>query len=395
MNYLLKIVEGPNQGAEVALVSGLCITVGKEDTCDIVLADPTLPDGTLQLEAGDDGVSLTAPGEGRRHLEPFHVTNYGSTAFAIGPADSPWPALIREKPQEAAPEQAAAASDEAPAPAPAAASESDEKKPDEEKRKSGGGKAVALVLLLLILALLLFLGWFYRGWIVSTVKEYTSGTQGQDETVAENAPPAVALDELVQSCSLSAVTNDDGRVVLSGNFATRAERLAATAKAYAAVPGIELDFADAQSLKSGIEDTFALVGEKELKVDGISGRVATLSGRAKQLRRTLEAIASDVPKLENVDCSAVTIDSPDSLDESSAKADSQQGGKNAHSKGLAQPSRPELPVCGILTSPYPCLVLKSGARVLEGAPLGNCIVEKIEPDAVIVSTPEGRVVWKP
>ena len=43
MNFLLKIVEGPNKGAEIALVEGVAVTLGKGDDCDIVLADPTLP----------------------------------------------------------------------------------------------------------------------------------------------------------------------------------------------------------------------------------------------------------------------------------------------------------------------------------------------------------------
>ncbi|MBQ8125301.1 MAG: hypothetical protein IJ173_05350, partial [Kiritimatiellae bacterium] len=62
---------------------------------------------------------------------------------------------------------------------------------------------------------------------------------------------------------------------------------------------------------------------------------------------------------------------------------------------LAAPARPTLPVCGILTTPYPCLVLKNGMRVLEGAPLGDSIVLKIEADAVTLTNANGRIVWKP
>ena len=85
MNFLLKIVEGPNKGAEIALVSGVAVTLGKGDDCDIVLADPTLPSEPVSIEASDTGV--TVDGE---PLEPFAVKTSGATSFAIGPSDAPW-----------------------------------------------------------------------------------------------------------------------------------------------------------------------------------------------------------------------------------------------------------------------------------------------------------------
>ena len=57
--------------------------------------------------------------------------------------------------------------------------------------------------------------------------------------------------------------------------------------------------------------------------------------------------------------------------------------------------KPSLPVCGILTTPYPCLVLRSGARIHEGASFGDSVVLKIEADAVTVTNATGKFVWKP
>ena len=54
-----------------------------------------------------------------------------------------------------------------------------------------------------------------------------------------------------------------------------------------------------------------------------------------------------------------------------------------------------LPVCGILTVPYPCLVLKNGTRLIEGAQVGESTIVKIEPDAVTLTNAMGRFVWKP
>ena len=85
MNFLLKIVEGPNKGAEIALVEGVAVTLGKGDDCDIVLADPTMPDAPLSVEASADGVVV-----GGEPLESFSVKTFGATSFAVGPADAPW-----------------------------------------------------------------------------------------------------------------------------------------------------------------------------------------------------------------------------------------------------------------------------------------------------------------
>ena len=88
MNYLLKIVEGPNKGAEVALVEGVAVTLGKGDDCDIVLVDSTMPDTPLNVEATAGGVMVDG-----KPVEQFEVMTSGATSFAVGPAGAPWGAL--------------------------------------------------------------------------------------------------------------------------------------------------------------------------------------------------------------------------------------------------------------------------------------------------------------
>jgi hypothetical protein len=68
VSFLLKIVEGPNKGAEIALVEGVAVTLGKGDDCDFVLVDSTLPAEPLKVEASADGVTVDAS-----PLEPFAV----------------------------------------------------------------------------------------------------------------------------------------------------------------------------------------------------------------------------------------------------------------------------------------------------------------------------------
>lgn len=376
MSFLLKIVEGPNKGAEIALVEGLCITIGKADSCDIILADPTLPDAPLQIEASADSVSLELPGEGRSHLEPYNVVTVGSTSFAVGAAETAWPALVWPKKEAPKAEEP---------PAEASAEPKEEAKPAEEKpdgkddKKGIGCFFMALVAFVVLLLLLCLLGWLFREKISAMLSH---GEQDEENAAEVQISP---LDALIERYSLEK-KESDGAILLKGDFATRAERLAATAEAYAVMPGVELNFADEESLKGAVEETLALVGENELRVEKIEKRVAIFDGKAKNLRRTLEAIAADVPKLANVDCESVEV-SPDPVAVAAAAAE--RKARDARNKS------PDFPVCGILTSPYPCLVMSNGMRILEGAPFGDGAIVKIEADKVTFTNSTGRVVWKP
>ena len=152
MGFLLKIVEGPNKGAEIALVEGVSVTLGKGDDCDIVLADPTLPDAPIAIEAS--GAAVTLDGE---RVEPLHVKTVGATSLAVGPADSAWGELVwpqnEAKGSETGDERrgddgSSQASRPTPPPEETPAGEA----PAEKKRR-GGFLGCLAVLLLLVIAL--------------------------------------------------------------------------------------------------------------------------------------------------------------------------------------------------------------------------------------------------
>ena len=56
---------------------------------------------------------------------------------------------------------------------------------------------------------------------------------------------------------------------------------------------------------------------------------------------------------------------------------------------------PKMPVVGVMTVPYPCIVLKDGSRVTEGAEFGGFIIDKIGADTIRVKGPEGTFEWRP
>ena len=402
MSFILKIVEGPNRGAEIALVEGVAVTLGKGDECDIVLADSTLPEEPLSIEASDDAVTVNG-----ERLEQFAVKTLGATSFAVGPADSPWGELKWPEKKELGGEAVRQLGGEETAQPPAEPTIQTPDHPTTEppnhptKRRHGClGCLVVVVLLVLLLAAL---AWLFR----ATVRPYAekalayareslhfgSGADGE----GTGAVRAMTLSEVASSYGLELEEND-GLAKLSGNLKTRAERLRATAEAYEARPGVDLDLSDDESFKASADDALFTITEGAIKVVAATNRVLSIAGTSSSpfaLKRILESLNNDLPKLRDVDAAGVVYgkvpgNAADDNDDGEALI-----GLSHAKRRAAKAKDPSLPVCGILTTPYPCLVMRDGSRVLEGASLGGNVIVKIEADAVSVTNATGRFTWKP
>ena len=405
MSFLLRIVEGPNKGAEVALVEGVAVTLGKTDDCDITLADMTMPDSPLKIETSPERVSVD--GEA---LEPFLVKTIGATSFAVGPADAPWDKLkwpaLEKLPAESAQEPEIGKTDE-PANPPVVDSAPEGEPPEGEKpAKRGHGCLVFLVMLLLFAALLAALGWHFREktrpWAVaakdravayaSSAKEYSKGVYARWRDRNKPVEPAAPEPTLADVAAKYGLALDESRMALSGNLATRRERLAATAEAYAAMPGAELDLSDDESFRQAAEDGLFTLTEGALMVVTATNRflqVTGVSASANHLESTMAQLVADLPKLRGFDASEVSLPG-------GAKGLSGDSGASLAASTVTRSKKaPVLPVCGILTAPYPCLVMKDGARVLEGAAISGWIVKSIGADSVILTNATGRMEWKP
>jgi type III secretion system YscD/HrpQ family protein len=101
--WLLKVVAGPHQGAEVALHPGKTL-VGSDDECDVVLHDVLIAPQHLELELGQEGVFAAPLGgrifvggkrvrEARQTVPDFTFLSLGGTHLVIGPAKGSWPLL--------------------------------------------------------------------------------------------------------------------------------------------------------------------------------------------------------------------------------------------------------------------------------------------------------------
>jgi len=408
MSFILKIVEGPNRGAEIALVEGVAVTLGKGDECDIVLADSTLPEEPLSIEATGDAVTVNG-----EQLEQFAVKTLGATSFAVGPADVPWgelkwPAKGENSRKDAEPQgketQAEEAHGEEDLRDSATPREEKADAPEPEKKKHGClGCLVVLALLVLLLGVL---AWLFR----ATVRPYAEkvlayareslhvggGTGG----AGMGAALPMTLSEVASSYGLELEEND-GQAKLSGNLKTRAERLRATAEAYEARPGVDLDLSDDESFRAAADDALFTITEGAMKVVAATNRVLSIAGTSPSpfaLKRILESLSADLPKLRDIDATGVAYGMVPG-NEKSEEGDGNDGetpiGVFHARRRTSKAKEPSLPVCGILTAPYPCLVMRDGSRVLEGAALDGNVIVKIEADAVTVTNATGRFTWKP
>lgn len=423
MSFLLKIVEGPNKGAEIALVEGTTISMGRGDDCDIILTDSLLDEKACDVEVTQERVMLLYPDGRQLRMEPFKVVTIGATSLALGPEDGAWRDLIWEKPVEKTLPPEHIELEEADGENPAKSDDIADEVPRSEKKASilHSLRWIWLVVIFLIAMVISFLIALYlcpekisqvtggrcdkvaeicnpffercsthlkRG--CETVREWFKSEE-QKKAEALALIPVEKLDDIVGELGLEKVKSPGGKDVVKGDFATRVDRLRATARIYHSGTNVELDFVDQESLYVAIESLLSLVTDGRIKLEKLEGRAAALKGVAfstQDLRKTLDALSRDVPKLEKVDCAGVTL--------GTVETDKVEDvGEDLKIKVAKHPSSPSLPVVGILTTPYKCLVLKSGARVVEGAHFGDFTITAIHADSVELSNGSEKFFWRP
>ena len=403
MNYLLKIVEGPNKGAEVALVEGVAVTLGKGDDCDIVLVDSTMPDAPLNVEATAGGVMVDG-----KPVEQFEVMTSGATSFAVGPAGVPWGALKWPKAETEEPKEKPEAAEK---PEAVEAAETTEKpaEPAEASGRRHGGCCGCLVVLFIVLAALAVLCWIFRDRIRESdrYEQFAKIGKGWYSRFTRESRDAKVSGEKRESLSDIAgkyglkLVESNGVSTVVGNLRTRRDRLAATAEAYQAKPWVELDLTDDESFRAAADDALFTYTEGALKVAAATNRFLRIVGTSPSplsLKRTLEALNADLPRLRGVDVSGVVmgvVARPVEPEEDSVIAGDDGFAVKRAAVRKARKGAPVLPVCGILTTPYPCLVMRDGRRIMEGAPLGDGVIVEIGADSVTITNSAGRFTWKP
>lgn len=457
MGFLLKIVEGPMRGAEIALVEGLRVSVGSGDDCDIVLADGSLPAHAFELDVTATSVTLVR-GDETQTLTPFEVVDVGTTAFAVGPAEGEWPENLARvararpvadatgaKPGEPAadatgrlaadatsakPDAAGGANSGAMGAKPDAATEKTADRVTGAKPSSGEGGArpdeagaspasracrrgrgfgCLVVVVLLLLVGLLYFFWprvraacpaaeTARVSVVEHSRRAWDGAKGLCRAAyarcAKSAPVAAApgpsLAEIAAQYALT-LTERDGAPLLTGNVCRRTERLAIRSLALADSPNVRFDLTDDESLKAATDELLFVVTEGALKAVAASNRVVTLVGRiptSAALEKAVRALNADVKGIARLVTDGVSVGGP----LPTATADEPA---TAPKRRTAKPSSPDYPIAGILTAPYPCVVLRNGTRLTEGASLGTAVLVTIAADKLTLKDGGSVIEWKP
>lgn len=405
MNWLLKIVEGPLKGAEVALVDGRRVSLGSDDACDIVVGDAALAAQACELDVSGTGVTVLTPDGAATALKPFEVRTFGTTAFAVGPVDQPWGDLVYPPPE----------APDAPVPAPSEPSaepEAAEPPPAEAEaapKRRHGCLGTLLVLLLLLVGALALLhccrASIEARWpqVARFRAEVESAVQGQwgrwfGTARAPSVPVAKGptLPELAAQHGLALVETNGVRQ-LAGNVRRRTERLAIRALALADDPSVQFNLTDDETLRASADELLFVVTEGALKATAASNRVVTLAGyapSAAKLERALRALAADVPGIERVETKAVQVGGPAPAGTVAAEVapDAPKGGRP---RAGQERKRTVEPIAGILMHPYPCVVLRTGLRLAEGAQIGTATIVRIEADRLILRDGKTEFAWRP
>lgn len=405
MNWLLKIVEGPLKGAEVALVDGRRVSLGSDDACDIVVGDAALAAQACELDVSGTGVTVLTPDGAATALKPFEVRTFGTTAFAVGPVDQPWGDLVYPPPE----------APNAPVPAPSEPSaepEAAEPPPAEAEaapKRRHGCLGTLLVLLLLLVGALALLHccrasiearWpqvaRFRAEVESAVQGQWGRWFGTARAPAAPAAKGPSLPELAAQHGLALVETNGVRK-LAGNVRRRTERLAIRALALADDPSVQFDLTDDETLRASADELLFVVTEGALKATAASNRVVALAGyapSAAKLEAALRALAADVPGIERVETAAVRVGGPPPTGTVAAEVapDAPKGGRPRTGGGAA---RAVEPIAGILMHPYPCVVLRTGLRLAEGAQIGTATIVRIEADRLVLRDGKAEFTWRP
>lgn len=446
MSFLLKIIKGENAGLEIALAEGK-VTFGSGENCDIVLDDATLPENAFTLETIGEQVSLIKDGEEAKAIELYSVFASGEMEFAVGVEGKRWPKLKRESEKEVDVGQGEGVDVEEKIEPP----KMEEVKAEEPKKKRRGFGCFSVIVLII---LAFFGGWYlaqrYNAEVkvfVDEAKEFSydkidkeavkrcyelakdKSTEyyaiGKDKTSGwfdklktkmpwyveeidpSTLPPPRTLADIAKDHGLT-LTTDGGNSTLSGNFVKRIDKVAAMQDAYEVDSLVKLDFSDDESLRSGVEDTLLTISEGKVKVVEAKARAVKLVGKVAtkaELVRIVTAICADVANVSSIDDSGVEVEELMKAEEEKKAEAKIEEEKKEEAPAVPKEekrkvekktvSSPNCPISGIITSPYPCIIMRDGSRAIEGAYVGEWLVVKIEANQVKFRKNGREVTWRP
>lgn len=283
--WLLKVIAGPHQGAEIGLFAGKTL-VGSDDECDVVLHDVLVAPQHLELDLASSGITA-APLGGRvfvdgkrirdaRQIVPFFAfISIGGSHLVIGPAEGKWPLLSSADAPELEKEaEPAASSDQEPEPAPVQPADAavqgtalPEASPARTPSRMGPVFGIVCGLLLLL------------GWAVVYNDFFSTRSRDPGELTTPDKPVARAravVEELGLADSITLEENA-GRITAIGYVDTENKQRELQAVFRATVPGMRTKIYSLEKIASSARSlldnqhlslTVTSLSEGKIKVTG-------------------------------------------------------------------------------------------------------------------------------
>lgn len=317
--WLLKVIAGPHQGAEMSMREGKLL-IGSDDECDVVLHDVLVAPQHVEIEITANAITAAQLGgrvfingkrlrDARQSIPDFAFVSVGGSHLVIGPEAAKWPLLSAadvpelekevEAPAAEAPKtEAPAAADSATPAATPATSVKPARQPSRAAAYFGIGAGVVLLL----------------GWLVA-YQMYLSGSPKAETTQAPAATkPVDRARAVIASLGMTdsmKVEESAGRLSVSGYVDTESRQRELQSALRDAVPGVHTRIYSLEKIGSTamalLDDqhlplTVTTLSEGKLK---ITGKLASAEPWVR-MRQTLQRSVPGISAIED----GVEIDAP-------------------------------------------------------------------------------------
>ncbi len=332
MPKILKILTGPQEGAELELDAGIALHIGTDDSNDIVLVDAMAPAQALELIMEGDNVSVTASAERlfagdaalpvgeKTALPDYTILTIGSTRCAVGDADKAWPPLRwipldvllaektqpqeEEKTEEPKTNEPKAEQEEAPL-SREQVEKLDELQSNKRAKRSRGFAILSWLILILICAV----GMWFTGrhvWNLAKPQESQSIVENTRQTRLEK------LREKAEALNLTMEEDEDGNLTrITGNVSKTSQRTSIEQIVKYDCPNVVCEMTDDETLARSVKELVWGLTEGRLQLVSLKDRVAKLMGMTnneEEWNTIVDNIRHDIPRLATVESDVVFAD---------------------------------------------------------------------------------------
>ncbi|GEM_PF-4075969 len=331
MTWLLKILQGPNAGAEIELPEGVVTRIGRSMDCDVMLQDNRMADEAISLDPQKDSLVLTPLATGCRvgvtslqanrpmELAPYTPFLLGGTVCCCGSAENDWPEVdlaplfamdTPSMPNSAPPEEAEAAP--APEEPPAPTEEELEAQRIAEEKRQMRQKRIRRLLhwlcwglfLLFFLALAAYAAWW--------VWQLTVPEKDEKEEYQNSCKILLQSAANTHGIIMAKISDaSDAPYRMTGNFATAADRKRFVATALRAYPDCILDLSDDETLRSAVSSALTGLTEDGVQVVSAKNRAVKVQGMMNNFSEWTSArntLLKEVRHLEKLEDNVIMAD---------------------------------------------------------------------------------------